>query len=60
MTSIKTGGRILQLLLTEASVFKCPTALPPAGGYANVDGPSRDSDSAAPSLNPNTSWLYRL
>ena len=38
---------------TEASVFKCPTALPPSGGYANIDGPSRDSDSAAPSLDPN-------
>ena len=39
-------------IATEASVFKCPTALPP-GGYANIDGPSRDSDSAAPSLDPN-------
>ena len=40
-------------IATEASVFKCPTALPPAGGYASIDGPSRDSDSAAPSLDPN-------
>ena len=40
-------------IATEASVFKCPTALPPNGGYANIDGPSRDSDSAAPSLDPN-------
>ena len=37
----------------NASVFICPTAVPPAGGYASVDGPSRDDDSAAPSLNPN-------
>jgi hypothetical protein len=35
------------------SVFICPSAVPPAGGYASVDGPSRDDDSAAPSLNPN-------
>lgn len=37
----------------QPSVFKCPTALPPSGGYASIDGPTRDSDSAAPSLNPN-------
>lgn len=37
----------------QPSIFKCPTALPPAGGYASIDGPTRDSDSAAPSLNPN-------
>ena len=42
-----------QAITLNASVFICPTAVPPAGGYANVDGPSRDSDSAAPSLNPN-------
>lgn len=36
------------------SVFKCPTAPPAAGGYANIDGPTRDSDSAAPSLDPDT------
>jgi prepilin-type N-terminal cleavage/methylation domain-containing protein len=34
--------------------FKCPSALPVAGGYASIDGPTRDSDSAAPSLNPNS------
>ena len=38
---------------TEAAVFKCPSAQPASGGYASVDGPSRDSDSAAPSLDPN-------
>ena len=38
---------------TQVSTFKCPSALPPAGGYASVDGPSRDSDSAAPSLDPD-------
>ena len=37
----------------QPSVFKCPTALPATGGYASIDGPTRDSDSAAPSLNPN-------
>ena len=42
-----------QAITLNASVFICPTAVPPAGGYANVDGPSRDDDSAAPSLNPN-------
>ena len=40
-------------IATEASVFKCPSAQPASGGYASVDGPSRDSDSAAPSLDPN-------
>lgn len=42
-----------QAITLNASVFICPTAVPPAGGYANIDGPSRDSDSAAPSLDPN-------
>jgi prepilin-type N-terminal cleavage/methylation domain-containing protein len=37
----------------KPSIFVCPTALPPVGGYANIDGPTRDSDSAAPSLSPN-------
>ena len=37
----------------QPSVYKCPTAIPSAGGYANIDGPTRDSDSNAPSLNPN-------
>ena len=37
-------------IATEAAVFKCPTALPPMGGYANIDGPTRDSDSAANEL----------
>ena len=37
----------------QPSVFKCPSALPPAGGYASIDGNTRDSDSAAPSLDPN-------
>ena len=40
-------------IATEAAVFKCPSAQPASGGYASVDGPSRDSDSAAPSLDPN-------
>ena len=42
-----------QAISLNASVFRCPTAVPPAGGYANIDGPTRDDDSAAPSLNPN-------
>ena len=42
-----------QAISLNASVFICPTAMPPAGGYASIDGPSRDSDSAAPSLDPN-------
>lgn len=37
----------------QPSIFKCPTAPPAVGGYANIDGPTRDSDSAAPSLNPS-------
>jgi prepilin-type N-terminal cleavage/methylation domain-containing protein len=37
----------------QPSVFKCPSALPPAGGYSSIDGNSRDSDSNAPSLDPN-------
>jgi len=37
----------------QPSVFKCPSALPPAGGYAEIDGESRDDDSAAPLLDPN-------
>jgi prepilin-type N-terminal cleavage/methylation domain-containing protein len=37
----------------QPSVFKCPTALPASGGYDPVDGPTRDSDSAAPSLDPD-------
>lgn len=37
----------------QPSIFKCPTALPPAANHPNIDGPTRDSDSAAPSLNPN-------
>lgn len=37
----------------QPSIFICPTSPPAAGGYANIDGPTRDSDSAAPSLNPN-------
>jgi prepilin-type N-terminal cleavage/methylation domain-containing protein len=37
----------------QPSVFKCPSALPPSGGYASIDGPTRDSnDSNAPPLNP--------
>ena len=37
----------------QASVFICPSALPPSGGYADIDGPTRDdNDSVAPSLNP--------
>ena len=40
-------------IATEAAVFKCPSVQPASGGYASVDGPSRDSDSAAPSLDPN-------
>ena len=35
------------------SIFICPTSPLPQGGYASIDGPTRDSDSAAPSLNPN-------
>jgi prepilin-type N-terminal cleavage/methylation domain-containing protein len=38
----------------QPSVFKCPTAIPAAGGYASIDGPTRDTDSNAPSLDPNT------
>ena len=37
----------------QPSVFKCPSALPPSGGYDPIDGNSRDNDSAAPSLDPN-------
>ena len=37
----------------QPSIFICPTSPPAAGGYASIDGPTRDSDSAAPSLNPN-------
>ena len=42
-----------QAISFEPSSFKCPSALSAAGGYANVDGPSRDDDSAAISMNPN-------
>ena len=42
------------VLSANPSVFRCPTALPAKGGYASVDGPTRDSDSAAPSLDPNS------
>ena len=37
----------------QPSVFKCPSALPPAGGYAPIKGEDRDDDSAAPELDPN-------
>jgi len=37
----------------QPSVFVCPTALKPAGTYGNIDGATRDDDSAAPSLDPN-------
>ena len=37
----------------QPSVFKCPSAIPPAGGYARITGPTRDSDSNAPLLDPN-------
>lgn len=38
----------------QPSVFKCPSALPPSGGYGAIDGPTRDdNDSIAPSLNPD-------
>ncbi len=40
-------------IATKPSVFICPTALPPTGGYASIDGPTRDDDSAAPSIDPN-------
>ena len=36
----------------QPSVFKCPSALPPSGGYPQIDGNTRDSDSAAPLLTP--------
>jgi len=42
-----------QAVNTSVNTFLCPSALPAAGGYADIDGPSRDEDSAAPSLNPN-------
>ena len=38
----------------QPSVFKCPSALPPSGGYATIDGPTRDSDSSAPPLDPDS------
>ena len=41
------------VLSANLSVFKCPSATPPNGGYASVDGPTRDDDSAAISMNPN-------
>ena len=41
------------VLSANLSVFKCPSAMLPAGGYASVDGPSRDDDSAATTMNPN-------
>ena len=34
------------VLGSNLSVFKCPSAMLPAGGYASVDGPTRDDDSA--------------
>jgi prepilin-type N-terminal cleavage/methylation domain-containing protein len=37
----------------QPDVFKCPSALPAVGGYVDIDGPTRDEDSAAPSLSPN-------
>jgi len=40
------------VLSSNPSVFQCPTAPPPIGGYASIDGPTRDEDSAAPSLDP--------
>lgn len=42
------------VLSASPSVFRCPTARPAKGGYDAVDGPSRDSDSAAPSLDPDS------
>ena len=41
------------VLGANLSVFKCPSALSPVGGYASVDGPTRDDDSAATTMNPN-------
>ena len=41
------------VLSANLNVFKCPSAMAPTGGYASVDGPSRDDDSAAISMNPN-------
>ena len=38
----------------QPSVFKCPSALPPTGGYATIDGESRDNDSSAPPLDPDS------
>lgn len=38
----------------QPNLFKCPSAIPAQGGYSSIDGPTRDSDSAAPSLNPNS------
>jgi len=37
----------------QPSVYKCPSSIPYVGGYSNIDGPTRDSDSNAPSLDPN-------
>ena len=37
----------------QPTIFLCPTSPPSQGGYGNIDGPTRDDDSAAPSLNPN-------
>ena len=43
-----------QAIFTQPSVFICPSSLPASrGSYANIDGPTRDDDSAAPSLDPN-------
>ncbi len=43
-----------QAAAIQPSVFKCPSALPPSGGYGAIDGPTRDNnDSIAPSLNPD-------
>jgi len=40
-------------VVQQPSIFVCPTSPPPQGGYADIDGPTRDSDSAAPSLDPD-------
>ena len=41
------------VLSASPSVFRCPTAMPASGGYASIDGPSRDDDSNAIAMDPD-------
>ena len=43
-----------EAIAVQPAVFICPSALPARKNHAAIDGPSRDTDSAAPSILPST------